>query len=401
MKHRILLPLICLMAITVHSQTIYNVCNGDTLSLEVTVPMNVSVQWQQSLDSVAWYDIPGAVLSTCTIAGVINTRFYRALFTGPVCNPFLSDIKKVNVVLPPVAGITNLDPAYCSSGSPVSLVGVPAGGTFSGSGISGGIFSPGVAGAGTHQITYTVTNTYGCTGSITLVTTVVQPPTAANAGPDITASTNTVAMAANTPTSGTGHWSIASGTGGSFANANSSTSNFTGTSNSVYQLVWTISNPPCSSSTDTVAVTMPTGPTLPFVICGSPSYTMYVHPTDNAGPMLWGCTGIASGASDQWNGAVNTPLIIQICGQNTAAWVCDNLVAHGYSDWYLPAYNELDCVRTNATTIGGFSADKYWSSSEGAGILYLNAYYRTFPSGTSGAGGKSSTQARVRCVRKD
>ena len=401
MKNLILFVCISLSVMTLRSQSAYDVCNGDTLNLQVTVPMNVSLQWQQSLDSIMWYDIPGAVQNIYSVNGAVSTRYYRALFTGQLCDPFPSDVKKVNVVLPPVAGITNLDQAYCVAGASVVLNGVPSGGTFSGAGISGSSFNPATAGVGAHPITYTVMNSYGCKGSVTLSTNVVPAPTTASAGPDITASANTVAMAGNTPTAGTGLWTIASGTGGSFANATSPVSNFTGTPNTVYQLVWTISNPPCSPSSDTVSVTMPTGSTLPSVICGSPSYTLYVHPTDNAPAMLWGCVGITSGATDQWNGAANTPLIVQMCGQNTAAWVCDNLVAYGYSDWYLPAYNELDCVRSSAAAIGGFSADKYWSSSEGAGILYLNAYYRTFPTGTSGAGGKSSTQARVRCVRKD
>ena len=117
--------------------------------------------------------------------------------------------------------------------------------------------------------------------------------------------------------------------------------------------------------------------------------------------MLWGCVGITTLANDLNNGAVNTSLIVQLCGLTTAAGICDTLVSYGHSDWYLPSYNELECVRTNAATIGGFAADKYWSSNEGTGILYLNAYYRTFPSGTSGVGSKSSALARVRCIRRN
>jgi len=207
-------------------------------------------------------------------------------------------------------------------------------------------------------------------------------------------------MAGNTPTTGTGLWSVVSGTGGSFTNATSPTTNFTGTPNSVYTIVWTISNSPCAASTDTLIVTMPTGPSLPWVMCGSPAYTIYVHPTDNAGPTAWGCSGIVAGAGDDNNGASNTAIIVQACGQNTAAAICDNLVAFGFSDWYLPSYNELECLRANEATIGGFAAAAYWSSTEGTGIFTANARYRTFPSGVSGYGSKSNTN-RIRCVRKD
>lgn len=42
--------------------------------------------------------------------------------------------------------------------------GTPSGGTYSGTGVSGGMFDPGVAGAGTHTITYSYTDGNGCTG---------------------------------------------------------------------------------------------------------------------------------------------------------------------------------------------------------------------------------------------
>lgn len=43
--------------------------------------------------------------------------------------------------------------------------GLPAGGIYSGNGVSGNIFSPALAGSGTWPITYTVTDTNGCSGS--------------------------------------------------------------------------------------------------------------------------------------------------------------------------------------------------------------------------------------------
>jgi hypothetical protein len=393
--------LFCCLAIPLKGQINYDVCAGDTLELSVTVAMNHTVQWKQSLDGIAFYDIPGATFNSYTVAGVMTTRYYRCEITGPECNPWFSEIKKVNVHQLPVLIISGLNPVYCISANPVNLSGNPSGGIFAGNGISGNIFSPSAAGTGTHSITYSYTDGAGCKNTTSVTTDVVSPPTTANAGPDITATAVTVPMAANSPLVGTGSWSVLLGSGGSFAAPSSATSNFTGTPNSVYSLLWTISNPPCAASTDTVVVTMPTGPALPSVYCGTSAATLYVHPTDNAGPMLWGCVGITTAANDLNNGAANTALIVQLCGPGTAAGICDALVAYGYSDWYLPSYNELDCVRANSVAIGGFAADKYWSSNEGAGILYLNAYYRTFPSGVSAAASKSSTMARVRCIRKD
>lgn len=48
-------------------------------------------------------------------------------------------------------------PVLCETSSPVTLTGLPAGGTWSGTGISpGGLFNPALAGSGSHMLTYTV-----------------------------------------------------------------------------------------------------------------------------------------------------------------------------------------------------------------------------------------------------
>ena len=49
--------------------------------------------------------------------------------------------------------------SVCISAASFTLTGgTPSGGTYSGTGVSGGQFSPAAAGAGTHTITYTYTN---------------------------------------------------------------------------------------------------------------------------------------------------------------------------------------------------------------------------------------------------
>ncbi|MHB9140314.1 MAG: beta strand repeat-containing protein [Paludibacter sp.] len=80
-------------------------------------------------------------------------------------------------------------------------------------------------------------------------------PTTANAGPDQSLCGATSAtLAGNTPTSGTGQWSIVSGAGGTVTNPTSPTSTFTGTNGSTYTLRWTISNGTCTSSDDVVII---------------------------------------------------------------------------------------------------------------------------------------------------
>ncbi len=61
----------------------------------------------------------------------------------------------------------------CVNAASITLSGgSPAGGTYSGTGVSGGQFNPSVAGVGTHTITYSFTNSNGCTGSATQTITV-------------------------------------------------------------------------------------------------------------------------------------------------------------------------------------------------------------------------------------
>ncbi len=240
--------------------------------------------------------------------------------------------------------------------------------------------------------------------SDTIFVDVSQAPSIADAGADITDTSNTTTLDANTPTVGTGTWSILTGSGsnGVFSNVNDPNSVFTGDPNETYILAWTISNPPCPPSVDTVIVNLgvASGPPLPSISCLS--NTLFVHPTDNAGPTAWGCpgNGTAQSTSDV-DGLLNTNLIMTNCPNpnTTAAAICANLNAFGFSDWYLPAFDELQCLRDEAATIGGFENGGYWSSSEFAPPLGSNAKMRTFPSGVSGASSKSNSN-RIRCVRR-
>ncbi|MGE0109849.1 MAG: DUF1566 domain-containing protein [Bdellovibrionales bacterium] len=82
--------------------------------------------------------------------------------------------------------------------------------------------------------------------------------------------------------------------------------------------------------------------------------------------------------------------------ENQAAIACYNLTAHGHSDWYLPARDELDVLVDNYATIGGFANNYYWSSSEiDAGTAYVQSAF----TGTQGPASKLSTSIYTRCVR--
>jgi hypothetical protein len=76
-------------------------------------------------------------------------------------------------------------PTVCVNATPMNLsTGVPLGGSYSGPGVSAGMFDPTVAGTGIHPIVYTYTDGNGCTNS-TLRNIVVNDSPVANAGPDM------------------------------------------------------------------------------------------------------------------------------------------------------------------------------------------------------------------------
>jgi hypothetical protein len=79
--------------------------------------------------------------------------------------------------------------------------------------------------------------------------------TTANAGADQTGlDTTYTELAANSPTVGTGKWTIVDGTGGVLENENNPTTGFSGTFATSYTLRWTISSLPCTESSDDVVV---------------------------------------------------------------------------------------------------------------------------------------------------
>ena len=69
------------------------------------------------------------------------------------------------------------------------------------------------------------------------------------------------------------------------------------------------------------------------------------------------------------DGQANTTAIVgQVDGAYTctsgAAFICDQLIEGGYTDWYLPSRDELHKLYLSRAALGGFQAGSYWSSSE-------------------------------------
>lgn len=138
----------------------------------------------------------------------------------------------------------------------------------------------------------------------------------------------------------------------------------------------------------------------------------YTTPADQVPTAFWGAFTFTTAEVSTTDGLTNTNnLYVHVMagdgsynpppdaapnGTPNAAVVCHDLVAHGRSDWYLPADAELQVMLNNGGAIGGFVNDSYWSSTErNSG----SAYTRQFPGGTTGFSGKAA-EWPVRCVHR-
>ncbi|QQS27780.1 MAG: choice-of-anchor L domain-containing protein [Sphingobacteriales bacterium] len=120
-----------------------------------------------------------------------NTTITITIFAlGPVeCGNSITvsqDCTTTNVACPTITPeIIGLSASYCVDANSVVLSGTPAGGIFSGTGITGTTFDPVSAGVGTHTVTYEFTDPDGCYYITTLPVTVVDLPVALFTAPEV------------------------------------------------------------------------------------------------------------------------------------------------------------------------------------------------------------------------
>ena len=203
------------------------------------------------------------VATTYTITGYVTA-------TG--CSNTTTDVVNVHS-LPVVTAPASMQ--VCNQPIPVQIApsATPAGGVWSGTDInSSGTFTP--AGTGSFVETYTYTDGNGCINSANTTVNVVNV-TPANAGPDRIVCQNSASVTlTGTPTGGT--WSGTNVTGAGV---------FTTTSVGAFPLVYTISSGTTCVQTDTMIMTVNTGPAVvispsPSTICNRDSITLIASGAD-------------------------------------------------------------------------------------------------------------------------
>jgi len=125
---------------------------------------------------------PG-ISGTNFIPSLAGAGYHQITYTYQDANGCTnSNTQSVHVSPLPLITFNGLASSYCIDSPNQTLTGFPTGGTFSGPGITGNVFSPSAAGTGSKTITYTYTNIYGCTNTATQTTVVNALPTVSFSG---------------------------------------------------------------------------------------------------------------------------------------------------------------------------------------------------------------------------
>ncbi len=153
---------------------------------------------------------------------------------------------------------------------------------------------------------------------------------------------------------------------------------------------------------------------VPLKKCGGLPYILIknkplcISPINNdAEKVEWGSNKIKTAAISKYDGLSNTNTIVAAYGTGTssAARLCSELSYMGYTDWYLPAKNQLLALYTtgNSGVVKGDFAESwidfnkyyYWSSTE---YISSHAYVISMNNGNINANNKGYYHF-VRCVR--
>ena len=101
----------------------------------------------------------GATTSTISVSPTSNTNYTVVGTTAGCVN---SKVVSVTVNPLPVVNLAAIAGPLCVNSASVTLSGTPTGGVYSGPGVMGSAFDPSMTGAGTFTISYSYTNTAGC-----------------------------------------------------------------------------------------------------------------------------------------------------------------------------------------------------------------------------------------------
>jgi len=251
-----------------------SLCNATSATLSGNNPASGTGTWTL----VSGPNVPGISSPASSITNVINlingVYVFRWTISNGPCAASTDDIQII-IYQPSSISSAGADQSLCAVSSTSLSGNVPAAGTGLWSFVSGPntpvITTPTSAGStvsglitGVYILRWTITNGVCASSSDDVQITVFALPTAANAGIDQSlCNLNNSTLAGNTPTTGSGQWSLVSGPNSPTITAASNPgSTVTGLVTGVYIFRWTITEGVCAASTDDVQITNYALPTV-------------------------------------------------------------------------------------------------------------------------------------------
>ncbi|GAA4362026.1 hypothetical protein GCM10023185_29580 [Hymenobacter saemangeumensis] len=252
------------------------------------------------------YRVNGTVASSFNpaAAGVGSYTITYTFTDGTGCSATATRTLEVrplpSVTLAALASTCVTAPAYALTG------GSPAGGTYSGPGVSGGQFNPATAGVGTHTITYSYTDGTGCSATATRPLTVLPTPTFASSATQTCTGQSVTLTVSNAGAGATYAWSTGETTA-SISPAPTSQTTYsvtvTNAAGCTYSFSQTITINPATTAPSVVGQMQPVdntnGLSLPITFSWSPAtattaYDLYVWPASGSQPTTATVSGINS-----------------------------------------------------------------------------------------------------------
>jgi len=228
------------------------ICKGDNYPITGTISNYASVLWSSSGTGGTFS--PNANISNPTFTPGPNDTLVVltvAVTANGSCSDTAGHINLVIKPIPPPPAFVIINDTYCANAPSLTLSGgTPTGGTYTGTGVSNGVFSPITAGAGSHIITYTIKNTWGCKNSKTDTIFIIPLPTVTlGTFNNICVTDNSITLSGGLPAGGT-----YSGTGVTGTSFNPSTAGV-GNDNIYYAYK---NNAGCSDTASSTITVVPT-----------------------------------------------------------------------------------------------------------------------------------------------
>ena len=323
------------------TQSLCGTTAATTTNLTANTPTTGTSSWTVVSGTGAFSNINAA---NATVSGLsYGANVFRWTVSNGTCTPSTSDVT-ITLFEPPttanagsnqtLCGLNTTTNATLNAANPAVGTGVwtIVSGTGSFSNVNSANATVSGLAYGANVFRWTVSNG-NCTASTADVTiTLFEPATIANAGVSQTLcglnTATTANITANTPTAGTGTWTVVSGSG-VFANANVPNTSISGLSYGTNLFRWTISNGTCTVTTSDVTITLNEPPTTAIsganqVLCGltGSATTTFAANNPTIGTGTWTVVS-GTGAFSNAN-ASNSTVSGLSYGINTFRWTIGN-----------------------------------------------------------------------------